>query len=604
MKKYNELHTRRNKGTGFLVRTLTGVLFLVLCLFITPTMCIQAAEQGQWSYDKEEERYCYTDKNGWKFQMHDKTDDTCTLISVPDDWQGELNIPSKIRLDSVVREVDLSYYFVVPEGVTKVYLPDLYAYNEESEYPYESYLCWFDNFSEDEENALTVCCYEGDYYKKYLERFSFKVEYLDPATAEVIGGEAEDNWSYDKEKKVYFYTDEQGLRYSLDTKEAEDYVLGSISADAKGEISIPSEMTIDGKKRKLHHVDNETLQIPSGVTKVTFGKGIFYMSGPIFDQCSPDLVVGGYLDDDAGSIVTFARSKGLKMEYLNGYTDQNGIIYYAGQPEKADGTKGKVTGAVYGYAGTAENITIKSEVTIQGVTYPVTYIGKGAFLVAKVKKVTLPDTITSIGLSAFESCKALTSVRLSKKLTDLGHSAFAGCTKLTSIEVPSGVTYLYTSTFSDCTGLKKITLSKNLKGIGDYVFSNCKSLSTINVKNLSKLEYIGSETFNGCKKLTSLTFGKKLKNIGAAAFCRCTSLKAVTLQSTSMEYIGEMAFYGNSKLKTITIKATNLSSKNLEKNIFKGTGKKMVVKVPAKKVTSYKKLLKKYGNTTIVVKKI
>lgn len=598
MKKYNELNKRHNMGKSFLVRTLTGVLFLAFCLFITPVMCIQAAEQGQWSYDDEEERYCYIDKNGWKFQMDDKTDTTCTLISVPDDWQGELNIPSKIRLDSVVREVDLSYYFVVPKGVTKVYLPDLSDYNEENDYPYESCLYWFDDFSDDDENALTVCCYEGDYYKKYLERFSFKVEYLDPATAEVIGGEAEDNWSYDADKELYFYTDEQGFQYSFDTKEAEDYVLCSIPADAQGEIAIPSEITVDGKIRKLHHLDSDTLQIPSGVTKVTFGKGIFYISGPIFDKCSPDLVVSGYLDDDMSSILAFAKSKGLKMEYLNGYTDQNGIIYYVVQP-----AKGKVTGAVYGYAGTAENITIESEVTIQGVNYPVTYIGKGAFANTKVKKVTLPDTITSIDFSAFEGCKALTSVKLSKKLTDLGHSAFAGCTKLTSIEIPSGVTYLYTSTFSDCTGLKKITLSKNLKGIGDYVFYNCKNLATINVKNLSKLESIASESFYGCKKLTSLTFGKKLKNIGAAAFYKCTALKTVTLQSTSMQYIGEMAFYGDSKLKTITIKATNLSSKKLGKNIFKGTSKKMVVKVPSKKVTSYKKLLKKYGNTTIVVKK-
>ena len=58
------------------------------------------------------------------------------------------------------------------------------------------------------------------------------------------------------------------------------------------------------------------------------------------------------------------------------------------------------------------------------------------------------------------------------------------------------------------------------------------------------------------------------------------------------------------KLKNITIKAENLTSKKLSKNIWKDTAKKMVVKVPAKKVNTYKKLLKKYGNSTIVVKKI
>ena len=71
-----------------------------------------------------------------------------------------------------------------------------------------------------------------------------------------------------------------------------------------------------------------------------------------------------------------------------------------------------------------------------------------------------------------------------------------------------------------------------------------------------------------------------------------------------MEYIGEMAFYGTKKLKTLTIKTLNLTSENLGKDALKGTGKKMVVKVLAKKVNEYKKLLKKYGNTTIVVKKL
>ena len=42
------------------------------------------------------------------------------------------------------------------------------------------------------------------------------------------------------------------------------------------------------------------------------------------------------------------------------------------------------------------------------------------------------------------------------------------------------------------------------------------------------------------------------------------------------------------KLKNITIKAENLTSKKLSKNIWKDTAKKMVVKVPAKKVNTYK----------------
>lgn len=584
------------------VNVLVGILSIVLFLFAGPASVLHAAEQGTWTYNEEDGRYCYVDKNGWVFEMNKKTDDSCILKSVPEDMKGELNIPSKIRLDSIVRQVDLSYYFVVPEGITKVYLPDLSPYNENDDYPYEDYLNWFEKFSEDDETVLTVYCYEGDYYKKYLECFKFKIEYLDPALAEVVGGEEEDNWSYNAKKGSYCYTDEKGWKYDMTTKEDESYILWSIPADIQGEITIPAEITIDGKIRKLHHLDNERLQIPKGVTKVVFEKGISYFSGPLFDQCSPDLVVSCYLEGTGYGISDFVRSKGFKVEYQNGYTDQNGITYYATQQTKKDGTKGALTGAVCYYDGSAENITVASQVTIQGVNYQVTLIDQGAFMDTKVKKVTLPDTITVIGSFAFENCKALNSMKLPKKLTELGANAFAGCTSLTSIQLPSGITSLYTQTFYGCTSLKKVVLSKKTQHIGDYVFCDCKKLTSIT--NLEQLTFIGQEAFASCKKLTSLTFGKKLSNIGAAAFYKCTSLKSVTIESKSMEYIGSMAFYGNKKLKSLTLKATNLTSKKICKDTFQGTGKKMIVKVPAKKVNAYSKFLKKCGNKTIIIKKI
>ena len=576
-----------------------GVLLMALLVFAGPTPQIHAADQGTWSND-EDGGYYYTDQNGWKFSMSEKYSGACTLESVPEDMQGELNIPTKIRLDSVVRTVDLSYYFVVPKGVTKVYLPDMSQYDETDSYPYEDYLYWFSNFSEDEEGVLTVCCYEDDFYKKYLERFKFKVEYLDPATAEVIGGEAENNWSYDADKRTYCYTDENGWKYDFATKEAESYILKSIPTEAQGEITIPAEMTIEGVTRKLQSLDKESLQIPKGVTKVTFGQGIYYFSGVLFDQCSSDLVVSCYLELEK-SLSEFAKGKGFKMEYQNGNVDQNNVVYYTTQQTKEDGTKGNVIAAVYTYEGSATNVAIASKVTIQGVEYNVTEIENSAFAETKVKKVTLPNTITEIDGFAFESCKSLNNVTLPKKLTRLGGGAFAGCTSLTSIEIPSGVTSLYTETFSGCTSLKKVVLSKKMQHLGDYVFYSCKKLTTIT--NLDQIAIIGQETFCGCSKLTSLTFGKKLSSIGSGAFYKCTSLKKVTIQSKSMEYMGSQIFYGDKKLKTVILKATNLTSKKLCSDTFKGSYKKLVVKVPAKKVNAYKKFFKNCGNKTIVVKK-
>ena len=59
--------------------------------------------------------------------------------------------------------------------------------------------------------------------------------------------------------------------------------------------------------------------------------------------------------------------------------------------------------------------------------------------------------------------------------------------------------------------------------------------------------------------------------------------------------IGKNAFKGCSKLKTIQIKSTKLTSKSISKNAFKGISKKVTIKVPKKKLKAYKKLFRKKG---------
>lgn len=379
--------------------------------------------------------------------------------------------------------------------------------------------------------------------------------FVPPVTA--VHAAEESQWTYSEESRLWFYTDQNGWKYAMSSKDADSYELWSIPEETTGEIVISTETDIDGKARKLSELAEGVFEIPTGVTKVTFEKGIRYWDGALFGSDHQNLTVCGYLENSKSSVMEYARKRHLKMEYLNGYVDENGVIYYIKQLPAEDGTTENVTGAVYGYEGKAKDITIKSEVTIKGTAYPVTCIDNMAFMDdIYVKKVTLPDTITTLEYNAFFWAKSLTSVKLSKNLTTIGSSAFKECINLTSIEIPSGVKKIDYSTFYHCRSLKQITLPKNIKSIGNQAFQNC------------------------------------------------ILLKNVTIQSREIDSIGEMAFAGDTKLKNITIKAENLTSKKLSKNIWKDTAKKMVVKVPAKKVNTYKKLLKKYGNSTIVVKKL
>ena len=86
----------------------------------------------------------------------------------------------------------------------------------------------------------------------------------------------------------------------------------------------------------------------------------------------------------------------------------------------------------------------------------------------------------------------------------------------------------------------------------------------------------------------------KVTAIAANAFKNNRVLKKVTIPA-SVKSLGTKAFYGCRSLKTITIKTTKLTSKNVGKAAFKGIAKKAVIKVPKSKLKSYKKFLKKKG---------
>ena len=86
---------------------------------------------------------------------------------------------------------------------------------------------------------------------------------------------------------------------------------------------------------------------------------------------------------------------------------------------------------ISGYNGSGGNITIPS--TLGG--YPVTKIFDSAFENCRITSVTIPDSITTIGDSAFYSCRSLTSITIPDSVTTIGDSAFWGCTSLNKLNI-------------------------------------------------------------------------------------------------------------------------------------------------------------------------
>ena len=151
----------------------------------------------------------------------------------------------------------------------------------------------------------------------------------------------------------------------------------------------------------------------------------------------------------------------------------------------------------------------------------------------------------------FSGCKNLERVTLPNTLTSIGYSAFSG-TKLSSVVIPNSVTEIGNDAFGNCYSLKQITLPNALTKISDQMFQNCYALERIVIPN--SVAEIGWGAFYECKSLKEVVIGNGVKMIDVSAFKKCQSLTAISLPNT-LEIIGSDAF-AETGLKTIDIPAS------------------------------------------------
>ena len=185
----------------------------------------------------------------------------------------------------------------------------------------------------------------------------------------------------------------------------------------------------------------------------------------------------------------------------------------------------------------------------------VTSIGSSAFKGCRsLESLTIPNSVTSIGSSAFEGCKRLESVTIPNSVTSIGNSAFSGCSSLQSVTIPNSVTSIGNHAFSGCSSLESLTIPNSVTSIGDFEFSGCRKLKSITIPN--SVTSIGYYAFENCIKLESVTIPNSVTSIGYLAFQYCENLISVTLNSNPK--IGERAFGDTPATVTMNLTASNI----------------------------------------------
>ena len=156
------------------------------------------------------------------------------------------------------------------------------------------------------------------------------------------------------------------------------------------------------------------------------------------------------------------------------------------------------------------------------------------------------DGTTAIANGAFDGKSNLVAVTLPDTLTTIGDSAFAG-TSLTTLTIPASVESIGSEAFTDVGTLTSVTFNEGLKTIGANAFDGCSLLNTIALPN--SLTSLGNNAFQYAGRDAAaadgtLTIGTGLTEIPQSAFMGMSKTGGALTIPAGITKIGASAFYG------------------------------------------------------------
>ena len=200
-------------------------------------------------------------------------------------------------------------------------------------------------------------------------------------------------------------------------------------------------------------------------------------------------------------------------------------------------------------------------------------------LLSGCKSTVIPNTVTSIGSSAFYRCRSLTNIEIPSSVTSIDGDAFMECSGLTSIEIPSSVTRIGRNPFRSCSSLATIRVNSL-----NTVYDSRDGSNTI-------IETKTNRLITGCK---STTIPISVTGIMSFAFEGSYGLSQIEIPP-SVTYIGESAFRACMYLEFIILRASSPSVLGYPSDAFALTNN-CPIYVPAESVDAYKSAWSEYAD--------
>ena len=376
----------------------------------------------------------------------------------------------------------------------------------------------------DEETKTLLSMFLLASAKKDLSMCSFRLFGVEKPKEEVWSTKVTDE---DLENAV---EDEFGVKYSKDWKrllKAPERLRGKYSI-RKGvkvigdkafawcksltNINIPNSVITIGEWAFEECKSLTNINIPNSVT--TIGKGAFYICESLTNINIPN------------SVTTIGEGVFCGCDFLTSITIPSSVVTIIGNPfcYWHGNLYNESKAFIY-----EDHVLFNKNKTIL-----IAYRAKGT-------NYTIPNSVTTIGESAFKGCESLTNINIPNSVTTIGEYAFCCCDSLTNINIPNNVTTIGEGTFCHCHSLTSINIPNGVTTIEKWAFLNCDSLTSINIPN--SVTTIGDSVFEGCHSLTNINIPNGVTTIGKHAFLWCHSLTSINIPN-SVTTIEDGAFQG------------------------------------------------------------